>query len=301
MKGMVFDIQRFCIHDGPGIRTTVFFKGCPLRCRWCSNPESQSPVAQIFRNRDKCMMCGACAEVCPDGAITIDDSGYPRVSTGRCKSCGLCASVCPRAAIQVKGELMDAESVLDVVEKDMRAYESTGGGVTFSGGEPLMQRGLLMELLQKSKEKGLDTAMETSLFAPWETIADCLPMLDHVFCDLKHTDGKKHALWTGAPVEQIMDNMARLIAAHPDVTVRIPVIPRFNTDPEDMEGFADFFDRVTPRKLELLKYHVFGEKKYEMLGCDYPAAGVNVEDGKKCLDEMRACLARRNHQAGGDD
>lgn len=293
--GRIFDIQRFCLHDGPGLRTAVFFKGCPLRCRWCSNPESQSARKELFHNVQTCLRCGACVQACPRSNLIVGDAG-PVINRHGCVACGACEEICPKAAIIRKGNDVTAEEVLREVEKDRSFHETSGGGVTFSGGEPFLQTGFLLELLTACRTAGINTAVETTAHADFADIEKALPLLDTVLVDVKHTVDAVHAEWTGVGVGLIMDNVRRLARRHARVFVRIPVIPGFNTDADAFAGFAAFLGELA-LGAELLPYHVFGEGKYRMLGRAYPGAGISSDDARGETERLRDYLADRGVKA----
>lgn len=292
--GLVFDIQRFCLHDGPGLRTTVFLKGCPLRCRWCSNPESQAGRAELLHNAERCLRCGACAAACPRAVLAAGESG-PVLNRRECAACGSCVEVCPRAALVRKGEEMTAAAVLREVEKDRAFHEKSGGGVTFSGGEPFSQPAFLLELLSLCREAGLHTAVETTAHADFSHIEKALPLLDAVLVDVKHTDDAVHSAWTGVGVGLIQRNIAAMARRHPRMCVRIPVIPGFNTGPEAAAGFAAFLKELGTGA-ELLPYHMYGEGKYRMLGRDYPGADIGGDAGAEA-SRLRDILAAHGVEA----
>lgn len=257
MTRRVFDIQRFSIHDGPGIRTAVFFKGCPLRCAWCHNPESQRPGPELLFFAHKCVGCGKCAEIC-DNTHTPD-----------CTGCGKCAAVCAHGAREISGYDITADVVLEKVLRDRAFYETSGGGVTLTGGEPLAQPDFAEELLRKCRENGLHTAMETCGFAPWETLARLLPYLDLVYFDIKGIDPALHKRNTGVDNGLILANAARLKESGKEVVFRMPYIPGYNDGELDaVRNFAGAFP------LQLMPYHAIGEGKYTALGREYPAAGT---------------------------
>ena len=257
MTGRVFDIQRFSIHDGPGIRTAVFFKGCPLRCAWCHNPESQRPGPELLFYAHKCKGCGKCAAVC---SYTHTDS---------CAACGRCAAACPHGAREISGYEISTDDVLAKVLRDRAFYETSGGGVTLTGGEPLAQPDFALELLQKCKANGLRTAMETSGYAPWETFSRLLPYLDLVYYDIKGIDPALHQKNTGVDNGIILANAERLKKSGKEVVFRMPYIPGYNDgELAAVRAFAGEFP------LQLMPYHATGESKYAALGRAYPAAGT---------------------------
>lgn len=284
--GVIFDIQRFCIHDGPGIRTTVFLKGCPLHCIWCSNPESQQAGPQLMFSKDRCMACGACVSVCPQHQPPSCETYQPDL----CCLCGKCEAVCPKTAIVQKGRSLSAAELVEEVLKDRTVFQSTCGGVTFSGGEPFAQPEFLHECLTLCKQAGLDTCIETTCYAPWKAIAACAPYIDHFLCDVKNPRSDRHQEFTGVPCEMILENVSLLIATQADVTVRIPVIPGFNTDQESISAFITFFRACQPQQIELLPYHSFGEKKYELLRRSYPGAAIPGEQAQDCAQELQQAL-----------
>ena len=259
-KGTIFDIARFCLHDGPGIRTTVFLKGCPLQCLWCHNPESQSIRPEILFTKDRCNGCGACEKVCPAGCHRIGaNHSFDR---GLCTGCGLCAEVCPTKALRLAGRRMTAEEILQVVCKDRVYYEESGGGLTVSGGEPLMQAEFLEELLRLAKQKGLHTCIETCGYAPGEAFKKILPYTDCFLFDWKESDGKRHKMFTGKSNAGILENLAFLNSQNAKIILRLPLIPGYNDTEEHIDGIADLTGKFKNiRKLEIMPYHPLGLSK----------------------------------------
>ena len=231
---MVFNIQRYSIHDGPGIRTTAFLKGCPLACAWCHNPESLRPMPEVVFRAERCLKCGWCVKACPRAAISLDSSGWRR-DASRCDGCGACATVCPSEAVEVIGRRMTVAEVLAEVEKDRIFYSESGGGITVSGGEPLAQPDFLAGLLSACRQKGLHTVVDTSGCAPWATFERILPDTCLFLYDLKHLDDDVHQRWTGVSNVQILDNLARLAETGAAIEVRMPVVPGVNDSDEHLD------------------------------------------------------------------
>jgi pyruvate formate lyase activating enzyme len=264
-SGRVFDVQRFSLHDGPGIRTVVFLKGCPLRCAWCANPESQVPGPQIAWFENLCVSCGRCVEACPRGAIRMDCS---RVRTDRrvCMACGACAAACSRGARRLMGHDMTVDEVMAEVRRDAPFFRRSGGGVTFSGGEPLAQPAFLHECLRRCRRWGYHTAVETCGHVRWGDLREAATLTDLFLYDLKEFDSARHQELTGLGNELILENLQKLLESESQVTVRMPVIPGANDGTESLAALADFVGRH-PRILgvELLPYHPLGRHKYEAL------------------------------------
>lgn len=279
-QGRVFDGQRFCTQDGPGIRTTIFFKGCPLRCAWCSNPESQTAEPQLMFHEHLCRACGRCAEVCPHGATTRNE-GHLSFHRERCAGCGACARVCPHEARILSGRTVDVDKVVDFVRQDWRYYQQSGGGVTCSGGEALAQPDFLRELLTRLHDGlGYHTCLDTTAFAPWETLASVLPVTDLVLLDIKHMDGAEHKRMTGVDNTLILDNARRLGEAGFPTLIRVPLIPGFNDMPDNIRALGIFLTACRFHDVELMPYHTLGQSKYQALGRGHaPIAGTPDADG----------------------
>ncbi len=272
-RALIFNIQKFSLHDGPGIRTTVFIKGCPLRCRWCANPESQSGWMQLLYDRAKCLMCGKCAAGCPAKAIVLTADGV-HIDEGACVRCGSCAAGCPGDALSVEGKPMAVEEVVRVCMQDEVFYEESGGGVTLSGGEPLVHPEFSLALLTALKQRGVHTAIETTGCAAPEVFDRVTAQADLLLFDAKHPDAERHRWGTGVDNAQIIANLRRAIAEGRDVLPRIPVIPGFNDGVDDAKRFAALLNDVGAKRVQLLPFHQFGEKKYALLGRDYDLANV---------------------------
>jgi len=259
-KSMIFDIERNSYVDGPGIRTTVFFKGCNLRCAWCHNPESQSPKPQMLFYRDKCKGCGKCKAICP--------------TPDHCTLCGKCTFYCPVDARKVCGKECTVEEVLAEVLKDKAFYDNSGGGVTFSGGECMLQVDFLAEILQKCKGNGIHTAVDTAGHVPFASFEKVLPYTDLFLYDIKVMDPEKHKTYVGADNALILENLKKLLKAGANIWIRIPVIGGINDSVEEMQNVKEFLTLWgKPAKVELLPYHAMGEHKYTALGkplCTFP-------------------------------
>ncbi len=305
-EGVVFDIQRYSIHDGPGIRTIVFLKGCPLSCRWCCNPESQNsegagpspnptqaadwppggarpaggareadcreayrilnPV--LMYQPSKCLKCGKCVEVCGVKALSFKNPDF--VDRSRCVGCGKCADVCPTQALTLKGRRMSVWAVMKELRKDATHYRRSGGGITLSGGEPLVQSEFAKDLLKACREQGWSTAMETTGYADPAVINDVMPLVDHALVDIKAIDPRVHEANTGVHNRRILENALR-IASLTQTVVRVPVVPGVNADPQSIAAIGRFA-KLMPGvdTVHLLPYHTFGENKYDLLNRPYP-------------------------------
>ncbi|MGI6580358.1 MAG: glycyl-radical enzyme activating protein [Saccharofermentanales bacterium] len=275
VKGMVFNIQRYSLHDGPGIRTIVFFKGCPLRCPWCSNPESQSFKKQLLLEKKNCIRCGMCAELSINGAITIGKDGYPFINKALYEqdSCKKSVLACPTGALYYEGEKMTVEQVIKEVEKDLPFYRD-GGGMTLSGGEMLSQPEFAIALLRVAQSRGIHTVIETTGFAPARTFRNIVRHVDLVLFDFKHYDSNIHEQVIGCKRDQIIDNLRYMIDKDIPHIVRIPVIPDFNYSDEVMSRMTDLLIELGEKKVQLLPFHQYGERKYELLGMEYTYSNV---------------------------
>ena len=275
MKSLIFDIQRFCVYDGPGIRTTVFFKGCNMHCAWCHNPESFSAAAELLFRAEKCTACGACA-VCPEGAHTFEN-GVHTFHRERCVACGKCASLCPNGALELSGRKMTAENVMLVIDKDAKYYKSSGGGVTFSGGEASLHFELLTELLESCRERGYHTALETNGLIPPERLQRLLPLVGLFLFDCKHTDPEQHKRWTGAPLEPVLETLAALDRAGANVVLRCPIIPGVNDTDAHFAAIRALKKQYSCiQKAEIMAYHDIGKSKWDALGAPYTLAALKT-------------------------
>jgi pyruvate formate lyase activating enzyme len=279
LEGIIFNVQRYSVNDGPGIRTLIFFKGCPLRCEWCSNPESQHKKRQIMFFGNLCNHCGACVDACPNGCIAADN-GNRVYNPANCDMCGCCQDICPNSAIKMVGEKMGVEEAVTVAEKDYLFYLNSGGGVTLGGGEPTLQAPFAAQLLKELKVFGIHTAMETCGYSEWPVLERLTPNLDLLLYDVKHIDPTIHNQHTGKSNERILSNLKKLLKGETPVIIRIPVIPGFNNDARTMKEIASFLNRYNGsgvlERVDLLPYHKLGVGKYEALSCIYKLKGCKT-------------------------
>ncbi len=261
VSGYVFDIKRYAIHDGPGIRTTVFFKGCPLRCRWCHNPESWQARPEPGLRRSRCTRCGRCVEICHHGAVAIAEDG-PATDPEKCVRCGACVTACPAGAREIIGREMTVAEVVAEVKKDVIFYDQSGGGATFSGGEPLLQAEFLLALLAACRAEGIRTAVDTTCYAESELIERLAPAADLFLCDIKHMNPRSHEQYTGVDNRQILDHIALLAKTGRAVIIRIPIVPGFNSDESNIRETAQFVQALrTVRRVDILPYNRGGLEK----------------------------------------
>ena len=290
--GTVFNIQRYSIHDGPGIRTTVFLKGCPLNCWWCQNPESRLSGQEMVFWGDRCIGCGACSTICPSGAIQIKN-GIPVTEKEKCILCGKCIEKCPALAREMIGEKLTTEEVIKEIEKDLIFYEESGGGVTFSGGEPLEQSEFLEGLLNGCREKKIHTAVDTSGYISWGILNKIHSKVDLFLYDLKIMDKKRHKKYTGVSNEIILENLEKLSSVHNNIFVRFPVIPDINDDYQNIRKIGEFLSSLEIIQVNLLPYHYIGIDKYRRLGMTYKLADIQPSSEEK-LSEISVILRKFN-------
>ena len=288
----VFNIQRCSVHDGPGLRTTVFLKGCPLCCDWCHNPEGLSREPEVAITGRRCIGCGECAEVCPEAREGRAARG-PDWDDGTCRTCGACAEVCPGQARELIGEPRAVAELVAEVERDRAFFEASGGGVTFSGGEPLCHPTFLAACLEACRELGLHTAVDTSGFAPKRVAREIAGLTDVLLYDLKHMDPDEHRRHTGRDNRMILDNLRELSASGNDIWIRLPLIPGFNDGPDNLDATAEFVASLAGRHpVFVLPYHATGVDKYRRLGAVKPEADYRTPTD----DEICAAVERlRSH------
>lgn len=287
----VSNIQKFCTHDGPGIRTNVFLKGCALRCRWCSNPENMQVYPQLMFYKNKCTGCGRCISRCAHEAITFENGSIVQ-NNDKCRNCGACTKACMNGARELNGELKSTDEVFEIVEKDRIFYEQSGGGVTFSGGEPFLQVDFVRDVAKKCKESGYNTAVETCGKFCLEPVLEIISLIDYVFFDIKIIDEKKHVEYCGMSNKKIHSNFESLLT-ETKVTPRIPIIPSVNDTPQDIDAFRSFFERYKSEisEIHILPYHNLGMGKYDALQEEYklkdlkPPADEHMEKIKNELEK----------------
>ena len=293
--GRVFNIQRYTIHDGPGIRTEIFLKGCPLSCKWCSNPESMSVLPEVGVMVDRCIgieKCGWCLDACPDadnGVFQIENDKIVGIDQGKCNGCLQCARQCPADALKAWGRSMSVDEIMQVIMADIEYYRSSGGGVTFSGGEPLVQWPFVQKVLQQCRNKKIHTCIESAMFCPGDVLDEILPWVDLIICDIKHMDSDTHKRYTGVPNERILTNIRRTVHSGKPVVIRIPVIPGHNDTEENINKTAQFISSELHnqvKQVQLLRYRKMGLEKYRALGRAYPLDGFDMPQQEICEREI---------------
>lgn len=278
MEGLIFDIQRFSIQDGPGIRTTIFMKGCPLRCIWCHNPESQCYKRELIFFSQRCKGCGACLKVCSENVHIFNPTRI--VQFENCTLCGKCIKNCFYDALKIVGDWRTVDEVIEEVEKDRQFYLSSGGGVTISGGEPMMQPEYVLQLCKALKSNRYHVAIDTSGYCPWGVFEKILPYVDLILYDLKHMDSNIHQKLTGVSNELIIDNLSRLMAYGEklDTRIRFPLIPGYNDEDNNLNSISEYVLKFGLRELDVIPYHPYGESKYTQLGRNYSLSKLHSPD-----------------------
>lgn len=281
-EGTVFDIQRFSVHDGPGIRTLVFLKGCSLKCEWCANPESQAPAPELLFDPARCIVCGNCLILCTHGAVHKQGERIV-FEKERCVGCGACAEKCYAEARVLKGRKMTVDAVVAEVLKDEAFYAASGGGVTLSGGEPLEQPGFSKCILKACKNLALHTAVETAGHVSWSGFEGIIPFTDLFLFDVKHTDPAKLKEFTKGDAPRILRNLEKLVMRAKQIIARTPVIPGFNDSPEEIQKIARLVKRLGITELHMLPYHRYGQNKYRLMGCTYIFQGPRQVEAERVL------------------
>jgi pyruvate formate lyase activating enzyme len=289
VKGLVFNIQRFCLHDGPGIRTVVFLKGCPLRCAWCHNPESQLPHPELLFDESKCINCLRCVKACPQNAIRFNGKIF--VDEIKCNLCGLCEHVCPTGALAICGKWMTVEGVIEEVIRDKVFYDKSGGGLTISGGEPTLQHEFTLELCKLAKSNNISVVLETNGFCDSTIFSRILNCVDLVLYDIKAVDEAKHRALTGASNKLILSNLRLAIAKHANIIVRIPVVPNVNVTKEEFDQFAELLAEIGVKRVDLLPYHKLGIAKYKLLRRPYKLTAEPPSD--EFLNDFKNAFTKR--------
>ncbi len=276
--GRIYNIERFTLHDGPGIRTTVFFKGCPLRCQWCSNPESQSAEKELSLISENCTRCGRCVDVCPRGALSLRP-GYVVIDRRKCDGCGKCAEVCRTQALELWGRDVSVDELLSRIARDKPFYENSGGGVTFSGGEVFSQTEFLVDVLKACTAERISTAIQTSCYTPTTSLDEVIRHTDLIIADIKHMDDAEHRSLTGVGNELILRNIRHIAETHPALVIQLPLIPGLNDSEENIVEEIRFISSL-PRILgvSIVPYHQLGASKYRRFGRNYLLSGIEPPD-----------------------
>ena len=290
-SGTLFDIKRFALHDGPGIRTTAFLKGCPLSCLWCHNPESQDGAPELMFWEERCVGCGACVSACRVGAIVVHD-GLAQTDRTICTACGECVAACARNAREIVGELWSANRLLEEVEKDLLFYDQSGGGITLSGGEPLTQAHFVLSVLTLCKAHRIHTAVDTCGQAKWEDLKRVARLTDLFLYDVKHMENARHREFTGVSNERILENLRRLDNEGRAIWIRYPLIPYFNDADEDVAALGEFVSHLKAvEAIHLLPYHRGGKRKLERL--ERPCLPLSTEKDSGSAADAAAQILRR--------
>ncbi len=300
MNSLIFDIKRYAINDGPGIRTTIFMKGCPLHCVWCHNPESWSPHPQVLYKKSKCIGCGTCVAACQQQCLSLTPNGII-LDTNACTRCGRCTDECPTTALEMCGREWTMEQLMAEIEKERDIMEDSGGGVTLCGGEPLMHADDAVELLRELGRRGFHRTVDTTLYAPWDIVARVAAECDLWLVDLKLMDSEKHRLYTGAPNELILQNIRRLAQTDARFSIRIPLIEGINADEANIEATARYLSTLTsqlspltshlsPLTVHLLPYHDVGKDKHRRMWSSYNPQQIRMEPPTD--DTLQRCSAQ---------
>jgi pyruvate formate lyase activating enzyme len=272
--GLIFDIKRYAIHDGPGIRTTVFFKGCPFSCWWCHNPEGLEIAPQSLYSKERCIGCGQCANICPSGALALTPRGV-MTEYALCKYCGSCALICPAEARELAGKYHSVENLMRIIEKDVLFYDESGGGATFSGGEPMLQADFLLELLKACGQRDIHRAIDTTGYADTNRLMEIARETELFLFDIKLMDSKKHKQYTGVSNHKIFHNLERLAREAVEITIRIPLIPGVNDDDENINRTGSYISKLPGvENVDILPYHEAARYKYLKISTNYNAKNI---------------------------
>ncbi len=292
-EGTITNIQRYSVHDGPGIRTIVFFKGCPLRCKWCQNPETNTVTPSLVFFKDKCLGCRTCLGICPTGAVYLKDDQLA-YSRSLCVSCGACADRCPSLAREIVGRVETVESIFKTILRDKIFFDMSGGGITLSGGEPLMQPAFARDLLQKSKSHGIHTAIETCGYAEWGAFEMVECYTDLFLYDVKVVDADSHHHYTGVRNEKILNNLMRLAEKRANIVLRVPFIPGVNSSTENLESLSKIAKECNALEIHLLPFHQAGQLKWESLGESYSFASQKLPSEEE-INAAAQILKKNGH------
>ncbi|MBP1743848.1 MAG: radical protein [Firmicutes bacterium] len=284
-KAKVFNIQKFSVHDGPGIRTTVFFKGCPLSCIWCHNPESQSFSREIMVDKEKCTLCGRCVAKCGNDAVSMKDGSLVN-DYASCDFCGTCADFCVSNAREIVGEELTVAEIIKEIEKDRMFYDQSKGGVTFSGGEVMCQPGVLAELARRCRDKGIHVAVDTCGYVPFSSFEKVMDYVDLFLYDIKLMDSELHTEYTGKDSMLILDNLKKLSDLGANISLRLPIIGGINDDEANIGAILEFIKGTNIRDVNLLPYHDIARNKYSRLGREYRGSGMRVPEEEK-MNEIK--------------
>jgi pyruvate formate lyase activating enzyme len=280
LTGLVFDFKHFAVHDGPGIRTTVFLKGCSLKCQWCHSPESQSTNPEIMVHPEKCIGCGSCVEVCPENAVISPGIIDAKV----CNLCGKCIEACYPGALELIGKNIQVTEILDEINKDRLLYKTSGGGVTLSGGEPAQQSKFTYKLLKALKENGYHSVLDTCGYTTWDNLKKILKYVDLVFFDLKHMNPIKHKKFTGVSNELILSNLKQIVGLGKSTRIRIPLIPGFNDSEEHLRCLSKFLRELPVETVDILPYHKMGVSKYDSLDREYKLKDIKLHKKEQLME-----------------
>jgi len=292
IKGHIFDVKKFSTDDGPGIRTTVFFKGCPLCCLWCHSPESIKQKKELLFFETKCIKCGRCVEACPNEAQIITEKDR-WIDREKCKVCGRCAEVCPVEALKIIPQDYTVEEVVDIIMEDKVFYNNSDGGVTFSGGEPTLQYDFLLEVIKSCKSNGIHVAIDTTGYIEWHKLEKLSKFTDLFLYDLKHVDPYKHKEYTGVSNMVIIDNLKKLSNKNSHIWVRVPMIPGYNTDDNNFSELASLLSTLNIDKVSLLPFNLYAGSKYKWLDLDYPLEGLkDISEERKM--QLKKILEKEN-------